>query len=346
MVGDESVVSLLGQNAVGAVVEWTAHGPVVSAVHWPSCAIVATFRLAEDQAAVVLALPSVTNTVLDQPVVVDVLHTQDVALAPRSAVRTNEYYVSQYLDVTPVARARVTAPPSRSARTCRASARPGLWSARSDGSSAGATDALQLVTRAERGVVWDGLDAADLPSSRLQHEHTLVALQDAPVDLGAGETHRTGFFGLVSRTIRRRRPDADARLGEHVAVRAAGAVASTLRRTGGDRAIGRARRRARSLVVQRRPSTRGHLDDDGARRPQACSPIGPTSSGDGDGTGSRGPARGQLVTAAKQARRPAATRSHPAHRFDALTPDDARVTSTVWMAGAFHSQVTQGHVGR
>ncbi len=43
-----------------------------------------------------------TNT-SDEPVTADVVLTHDPALAPLGAVRTNEYYVSQYLDISPVA---------------------------------------------------------------------------------------------------------------------------------------------------------------------------------------------------------------------------------------------------
>ena len=43
-----------------------------------------------------------TNT-SGEPVTADVVLTHDPALAPLGAVRTNEYYVSQYLDLSPVA---------------------------------------------------------------------------------------------------------------------------------------------------------------------------------------------------------------------------------------------------
>ena len=54
---------------------------------------------------------------------------------------------------------------------------------------------------------------------------------------------------------------------------------------------------------------------------------------------------GQLVTAAKDLAvlRP---HGHILRTGDTLTPDSRGLTSTVWMAGTFHSQITRGHVGR
>jgi len=45
------------------------------------------------------------------------------------------------------------------------------------------------------GAELPGLSAKDLPSTRLQHEHTLAMLQARPVQLASGETVTTGFFG-------------------------------------------------------------------------------------------------------------------------------------------------------
>ena len=54
---------------------------------------------------------------------------------------------------------------------------------------------------------------------------------------------------------------------------------------------------------------------------------------------------GQLVTPAKEL---AVLRPHGQllRTGDAFTPDSRSLTSTVWMAGTFHSQVTRGHAGR
>ena len=129
-----------------------------------------------------------------EPVEVDLVHTQDVALAPLGAVRTNEYYVSQYLDLTPVevpghgvaigVRQNMPGPTPWLLVGCLG--RADRW----------ATDAVQLTGRGRpEGTPWPGL-ATDLPATRLQGEHTVAALQTEPTVLDPGETWTSGFYGL------------------------------------------------------------------------------------------------------------------------------------------------------
>src|SRR6185503_18189581 len=108
-----------------------------------------------------------------------------IALAPYGTVRLNEYYVSQYVDHTPL---------QHQSRGCAIASRQNLpaegrnpWcvigSLRS--ATSFATDALQVrdLTKA-------------LPGRRLQHEHSLVAIQDATLHIDAGQSISAGFFGL------------------------------------------------------------------------------------------------------------------------------------------------------
>ena len=53
--------------------------------------------------------------------------------------------------------------------------------------------------------------------------------------------------------------------------------------------------------------------------------------------------RSHVVSQSQGAESPPAPWPYPAHRR-ALTPDEAALTSTAWMAGVFNSMVTQGHV--
>ncbi|HET8988671.1 MAG TPA: cellobiose phosphorylase, partial [Humibacillus sp.] len=99
-------------------------------------------------------LLEVTNTSAT-PVTVDAVLTHDPALAPMGAVRTNEYYVSQYLDLSPVQTAdqgiavavRQNMPGERA---------PWLMVGALGRGVSWATDALQLVERTAEGVVWSG----------------------------------------------------------------------------------------------------------------------------------------------------------------------------------------------
>ncbi len=206
-----------------------------------------------------------------------------------------------------------------------------------------ATDVLQLVERTAGGPVWSGLDKPDLPSTRLQHEHALAAVQDEAVVLAPGATHRTGFFGLVL-------PDHPAATGpddvRHVetAVRAA----NTGHRSGtagagadhDDVPDGPASLLAASPVLSCVPLTA----DDLQVLDLAADPGSTEHDADGTPTTWR-TARGEVVTTARELE---VLRPHGQilRTGDTLTPDPASVTTTVWMSGTFHSQVTVGHVGR
>src|SRR5579872_4188722 len=108
----------------------------------------------------------------------DITYAQDLALAPYGAVRLNEYYVSQYLDHTPltdptrgivVATRQNLAVDARHPWSVIGSLRRG---------AAYATDALQIYDRASRGYGEPAGIIADLPSRRLQHEHAMVVIRD------------------------------------------------------------------------------------------------------------------------------------------------------------------------
>ncbi|GAA1391471.1 hypothetical protein [Luteococcus peritonei] len=132
-----------------------------------------------------------------EPVELDLVCTLDVALTPVADLRRSEYYVSQYLDLTPV---EVPAPHGQTSTALAVRQNmPGErqpWAAlgSSEPVVGWATDALQLLDRA-RG---EGLDlSVELPSERLQHEHTLAALQTAPIRLAPGE-RQEGQFWIIT----------------------------------------------------------------------------------------------------------------------------------------------------
>ena len=147
-----------------------------------------SLRLSERQAAWFWHV-TVSNLGTD-PVEVDLVHTQDVALAPLGAVRTNEYYVSQYLDLTPVeVPGHGVAIGVRQKTPVR---RPGCWSARSDARTAGHRRHPAHGRGRPEGTPWPGL-STDPPAARLQGEHTVAALQTEPTVLRPGETWTSGF---------------------------------------------------------------------------------------------------------------------------------------------------------
>ena len=126
----------------------------------------------------------------------DLILTQDLALAHYGAVRLNEYYVSQYVDHSPldhrlhgiaVASRQNQSMGGRCPWTLISSMRRGV---------AFATDALQfhgLSTRAGR--MPKGLTEG-LPGKRQQHEHSMVSIQDESFLLEPGAKSLRGFCGI------------------------------------------------------------------------------------------------------------------------------------------------------
>jgi cellobiose phosphorylase len=284
----------------------------------------------------------VVNTT-DESVRIDAVLTQDPALAPAGAAANNQYYVSQYLDLTPVDTAdhgvalavRQNMPGPQVPWVVVGSLGRGVrWS----------TDVLQLVERTAGGPLWSGLDLPDLPSERLQHEHALAAVQDEAVVLAPGETHRTGFFGLVL-------PDHPAATGPDDVrhVEAAVGAAAAGHRPGpavlvadrhDDLPEGPASVLATAPVLACVPLT----EDDLRVLDLAAEPGSTEHDADGTPTTWR-TARGEVVTTTRELE---VLRPHGQilRTGDTLTPDPDSVTTTVWMSGTFHSQVTVGHVGR
>ncbi|WP_404390182.1 GH36-type glycosyl hydrolase domain-containing protein [Humibacillus xanthopallidus] len=279
-------------------------------------------------------LLEVTNT-RATAVTVDAVLTHDPALAPMGAVRTNEYYVSQYLDLSPVQTAeqgvavavRQNMPGERA---------PWLMVGTLGHGESWATDALQLVERTPEGVVWRGLDAPSLPSRRLQHEHSLIAVQDQPTELAPGQTHLTGFWGIALPDHPEATSDADARWAEVALHDAPSTREDEPVVVGTD---------AGTLWSSAPAHAATPLDHDALDRPGLLTERTHVET-DADGNEIAWTVRGgQLVTAAKDlvVLRP---HGHILRTGDTLTPDSRGLTSTVWMAGTFHSQITRGHVGR
>ena len=77
--------------------------------------------LAAGRARLVLARATLENPAAPRSRV-DLVYAQDLALAPYGAVRMNEYYVSQYIDHTPLAHPTRGMRARRRARTWRSAA--------------------------------------------------------------------------------------------------------------------------------------------------------------------------------------------------------------------------------
>jgi cellobiose phosphorylase len=271
------------------------------------------------------------------PVTVDLIHTQDLALAPYGAIRLNEYYVSQYLDHAPLAHPRQGWVVATRQNQPVGGNHPWCLVGTLGVGASFATDALQFHgLSAREGCRADGL-AKGLPGSRLQHEQALTAIQHAPLTLAPGEKVETGFFGWLEAHHPEASSEADlVKVDEVLALP--------------ERLAGHAQVPAdadwhdpgRSLFTTSIPLAVRDLDEDeiaalfGAeRREEERSEAGLLSFFTGQ--------RGHVVLKAKEldVLRP---HGHILRTGATLLPDESVLTSTVWMDGVFHSMVTQGHV--
>jgi cellobiose phosphorylase len=272
---------------------------------------------------------------------IGLLHVQDLGLAAYGAVRTNEYYVSHYIDLCPLQHRErgwvVAARQNQAVDGCHPWALIG--SLRRGASYA--TDALQVLGVAARaGATPAGL-ADGLPGARLQHEHALAAIEDEALTLAPGAGADVGFFGCVQ---------ADHPLATTTAdldsVDATLALPEALAPTWGD-AAQQAAAPARTLFSSAPLLAADDLD--AGELEALFSPSRRHEERDDAGTllsffHGLHDNSAHVVLRAKEliVKRP---HGHILRSGSALEPDEASLTSTPWMAGVFHSMVTQGHVG-
>ncbi len=279
------------------------------------------------------------------PQEVDLTYAQDLALTQYWAVRLNEYYVSQYIDRTPlrdaahghlIASRQNLAVEGRHPWCLIGSLRTGI---------SFATDALQFYGLAERGSHALAGMAGELPSRRLQHEHSLTVVRDAPLTIAAGSRAAAGFFGFYLTD----HPEATApsdlqRLSDVRSLPEAAPMTEAASRDAGARPRSREAPPELSTLFSA-SNTLDALDLD----PEAlCSLFAPPWRHEERDDRGRllsffHGADCHVVLREKELRvlRPHGQLLRTGRH---LTPDETALASTVWMRGVFHSMVTQGHV--
>lgn len=278
-----------------------------------------------------------------RPLKVDLFHFQDVALCTYAAVRLNEYYVSQYIDFTPLVHETCGTVLAARQNQPVAGRHPWMVMGSLRRTASWSTDALQSHGWAARGAGSASGLVGGLPGRRLQHEHACIGLQDAPLTLEPGKALEAGFFG------------------HYLAHHAPATDVQDLQVVG--------------QVLQRaKESHRLHRHDplpvDQPHAVSACAPSLFTRSpwlevlpleeadlntlfGAPRAHEERGP-QGELWSfftedashVVLRAKELAVLRPH-GHILRGgtqCTPDETALTSTVWMGGVFHSMLTQGHV--
>ena len=270
----------------------------------------------------------------------DLIYVQDIALAPYGTVRLNEYYVSQYVDHTALAheeRGWVVA-----SRQNLAAANRNPWcivGSQRRGRSF-ATDALQVHGLASRsGGKPQGI-AAGLSARRLQHEHSMVAIQDEPLRLEPDSSATLGFFALLVPD----HPDATS--------------AADLSHVGHALALAEA---APTPIDTRVHS--GQNEDIAAPTLFSTAPLVEAldlkeaelqSMFAGEWRHQEVDAQHRLLSFFRGTAQHVVLREKEVHTLRPhghllrtgrhATPDESALTSTTWMAGVFHSMLTQGHV--
>lgn len=335
--GDAQLLPLLGPHSPA---RWHAEDDrFIARGEWQGLAFELTLLLAANEPAWFwhLALHHVQG---DATCMVDLLYQQDLSLAPHSAVRLNEYYVSHYIDFTPLdhpQRGRLLAVRQNQPVGGR---HPWALLGSLRRAQAYATDALQVLGLGHRFGAAPAAWRHGLPDARLQHEQAMAALQDAPLSLAPGERATLGFFGgLQANHPAASGPD-DAAWADQLLALPEAAPPLALP----------------AAVVQAswqppRPSLFSH-----APRLVACAfdeadceaHFGPQRAheerGPDDTLWSFFTPDGEHVVLPAKERAVLRPHGHLLRSGEHLVPDEAAMTSTCWMAGVFHSMATQGHV--
>jgi cellobiose phosphorylase len=268
-------------------------------------------------------------------VMLDLICAQDLGLAHYGHVRLNEYYASQYIDYTPLAHAGRGVALAARQNLAMGGRHPWLLVGSLGHAVSYATDAFQLHGLDSRaGLGPAALRAARLPGRRHQHEHSMAVLQDAPVSLERGAQVALGFFAwLEPDHPEPTSPDDLAFLERALALPEAAPPA-------GDDRPGEGA--AATLFSACRELPCRELRED-----ELTSLFGAERSAverERDALYSFfTKANGHVVLRAKEL---AVLRPHGQilRTGEDLVPDEAALTSTVWMGGVFHSMTTQGHV--
>jgi cellobiose phosphorylase len=321
--GTTEFTALLGPRSPTRFDLRQADGRLIGAGNWQGIDYVVALVLAQDAPAWFWHLRLMNTTPSQHQL--DLIYAHDVALAPYGTVRLNEYYVSQYVDHTPL---------QHQSRGCAIASRQNLpaegrnpWcvigSLRS--ATSFATDAMQLRDLTKK-----------LPGRRLQHEHSLVAIQDATLHIDAGQSISAGFFGLY-------RPDHPGATSptDLESVDQATALPEAVQGTIG---FVPADVTTSATLFATAPTLQAtDLDDAGLRELFAGEWRHEERDEQGTLLSFFHGEDCHVVLRAKELRvqRP---HGHVLRTGLHITPDEAALTSTVWMKGVFHSMLTQGHV--
>lgn len=329
--GPVETIPLLGAGSPAAYA--TDERGLFASGEWGDIAFRVRFVLAESAAAWFWHV-ELENTG-SSPVTCDLIHTQDIGLAHYGAIRLNEFYVSQYVDHTPLHHAKQGCVVASRQNQSMGGRCPWTIIGSLGRGVAYATDALQFHGLATRAGAKPAALSIGLPGKRLQHEHSMVGIQDASVMIAPGGTAHSGFFGWFVADKQTATESEDAQcVDTALALPEAVAPSWPASRKLPPPAAGLF---TSAPLLEALPLGEGEVSRH----------FGETRRHEERQDGAllsffRG-RRNHVVLKAKelQVLRP---HGHLLRSGGSLTPDESALTSTAWMNGVFHSMVTQGHV--
>lgn len=270
-----------------------------------------------------------------EPARCDLIHAQDLGLAHYGAIRLNEFYVSHYIDHRPLEHAVHGTVIASRQNLVMGGRHPWTLLGSLGRTLAYATDARQIYGLAARqGGTAPGLSEG-LPGKRLQHEHSLVALQDEACWIQPGERICRGFWAFFVPDHPEATSPAEVELVERVLALpeakppvwgpAPGISAPVPSLFATAPWLKCEDLEAAALTSCFGPERR-HVEEEAGR--QLSFFTGPNE---------------HVVLRSKECAvlRP---HGHLLRSGGALTPDESALTTTCWMGGVFHSMITQGHV--
>ncbi len=266
----------------------------------------------------------------------DLVMAQDTALAGEAAVRMNEYYVSQYIDHTPLEHATHGTVVASRQNQAQDGHHPWLLCGSLGRGVSFSTDALQFYGLAAR----DGHTAPalcdGLACRRLQHEHSMVAIQDEPFTLAAGARTSRGFFALLVPDHPAATSPADMERVDEVLAQPEVAAPPQVRAASPAPPAPALFTSAPLLPVR-------DLEEADIGRFFGAEKRQAETDREGRLLSFFTPEGNHVVLAAKERQ---VLRPHGLimRTGQALVPEESAMTSTAWMNGVFHSMVTQGHV--
>ncbi len=328
--GQTDCTPLTGPMAPSAY-DWNRCGMTAIGT-WGSLKYTLTFTLAAESASWFWQL-EVENTG-SGPCLVDAILTQDLGLAHYGAIRLNEYYVSQYIDHTPLQHPTAGVVLASRQNQSMGGNFPWALTGCTGGAVSFATDAMQVHGRATRcGEPPTGL-RGELPGRRLQHEHSMAAVQAAQHVIPPGGKHGWVFFGHVEITHPEVTGPDDLvivdRILSHPLAKITAMEPPAVMSRASDSWFSGPLLECQDLDeadLQRFfPGCRLHAEMD-----------------DGILLSFFGQEHNHIVLRAKE-RLVLRPHGHILRSGGSFVPDEAALTTTCWMGGVFHSMVTQGHV--